>query len=97
MFPGFMRKPDKTAALKELKAHVAMFGTWVVVIYQTTLLGNSESEAVQVPVDLVTDWVLILKEATSRASCPASMLLAIPWLTLGNVAILRELESWKYS
>ncbi|XP_073222692.1 mitochondrial import receptor subunit TOM6 homolog [Cicer arietinum] len=33
MFPGmFMRKPDKAAALKQLKSHVAMFGTWVVVI-----------------------------------------------------------------
>ncbi|XP_058755435.1 mitochondrial import receptor subunit TOM6 homolog [Vicia villosa] len=35
MFPGFMRKPDKTAALKELKTHVAMFGTWVVVVRLT--------------------------------------------------------------
>ncbi|VFQ72142.1 unnamed protein product [Cuscuta campestris] len=33
MFPGmFMRKPDKAAALKQLKNHVAMFGAWVVVI-----------------------------------------------------------------
>ncbi|KAF1896818.1 hypothetical protein Lal_00034519 [Lupinus albus] len=31
MFPGmFMRKPDKAAALKQLKSHAAMFGTWVV-------------------------------------------------------------------
>ncbi|XP_045819645.1 mitochondrial import receptor subunit TOM6 homolog [Trifolium pratense] len=33
MFPGmFMQKPDKAAALKQLKSHVAMFGTWVVVV-----------------------------------------------------------------
>nr|GLL28488.1 mitochondrial import receptor subunit TOM6 homolog [Ipomoea trifida]GMD02620.1 mitochondrial import receptor subunit TOM6 homolog [Ipomoea batatas]GMD05070.1 mitochondrial import receptor subunit TOM6 homolog [Ipomoea batatas]GMD07123.1 mitochondrial import receptor subunit TOM6 homolog [Ipomoea batatas]GMD08696.1 mitochondrial import receptor subunit TOM6 homolog [Ipomoea batatas] len=33
MFPGlFMRKPDKAAALKQLKSHAAMFGAWVVVI-----------------------------------------------------------------
>ncbi|XP_057456351.1 mitochondrial import receptor subunit TOM6 homolog [Lotus japonicus] len=36
MFPGmFMRKPDKAAALKQLKSHVAMFGTWVVLIRVT--------------------------------------------------------------
>ncbi|KAG2397859.1 Translocase of outer membrane subunit-like protein [Vigna angularis] len=36
MFPGmFMRKPDKAAALKQLKSHVAMFGAWVVVIRVT--------------------------------------------------------------
>ncbi|KAG7035109.1 Mitochondrial import receptor subunit TOM6-like protein, partial [Cucurbita argyrosperma subsp. argyrosperma] len=30
MFPGmFMRKPDKAAALKQLRSHVAMFGVWV--------------------------------------------------------------------
>lgn len=33
MFPGmFMRKPDKAAALKQLKTHVIMFGAWVAVI-----------------------------------------------------------------
>ncbi|XP_059314131.1 mitochondrial import receptor subunit TOM6 homolog [Lycium barbarum] len=33
MFPGmFMRKPDKAAALKQLKTHVVLFGTWVAVI-----------------------------------------------------------------
>lgn len=33
MFPGmFMRKPNKAASLKQLKAHVGMFGAWVVVI-----------------------------------------------------------------
>ncbi|XVF45824.1 hypothetical protein PTKIN_Ptkin02bG0237800 [Pterospermum kingtungense] len=36
MFPGmFMRKPDKAVALKQMKAHVAMFGAWVVVIRVT--------------------------------------------------------------
>ncbi|XP_028777051.1 mitochondrial import receptor subunit TOM6 homolog [Neltuma alba] len=36
MFPGmFLRKPDKAAALKQLKSHVAMFGAWVVVIRVT--------------------------------------------------------------
>ncbi|PON44723.1 Mitochondrial import receptor subunit [Trema orientale] len=36
MFPGmFMRKPDKAAALKQLKTHVAMFGAWVAVIRVT--------------------------------------------------------------
>ncbi|MBA0751095.1 hypothetical protein Gogos_002460 [Gossypium gossypioides] len=36
MFPGmFMRKPDKAAALKQLKAHVAMFGVWVAVVRVT--------------------------------------------------------------
>lgn len=36
MFPGmFMRKPDKEAALKQLKSHVAMFGVWVAVIRVT--------------------------------------------------------------
>ncbi|GKV24329.1 hypothetical protein SLEP1_g33957 [Rubroshorea leprosula] len=33
MFPGFvMRKPDKAAALKQLKVHVALFGAWVAAI-----------------------------------------------------------------
>ncbi|MBA0666861.1 hypothetical protein Goklo_003221, partial [Gossypium klotzschianum] len=36
MFPGmFMRKPDKAAALKQLKVHVAMFGVWVAVVRVT--------------------------------------------------------------
>ncbi|XP_044509422.1 mitochondrial import receptor subunit TOM6 homolog [Mangifera indica] len=36
MFPGmFMRKPDKAAALKQLKTHVAMFGAWVAVVRVT--------------------------------------------------------------
>lgn len=36
MFPGmFQRKPDKAAALKQLKSHVAMFGAWAVVIRLT--------------------------------------------------------------
>ncbi|GAA0160902.1 hypothetical protein LIER_17345 [Lithospermum erythrorhizon] len=33
MFPGmFMKKPDKAAALKQLKSHLAAFGAWVVVL-----------------------------------------------------------------
>ncbi|XP_019264587.1 PREDICTED: mitochondrial import receptor subunit TOM6 homolog [Nicotiana attenuata] len=36
MFPGlFMRKPDKAAALKQLKTYVALFGAWVAVIRVT--------------------------------------------------------------
>ncbi|XP_039056897.1 mitochondrial import receptor subunit TOM6 homolog [Hibiscus syriacus] len=36
MFPGmFMRKPDKAAALKQLKAHVAMFRVWMTVVRVT--------------------------------------------------------------
>lgn len=36
MFPGmFMRKPDKEAALKQLRSHAAMFGAWVAVIRVT--------------------------------------------------------------
>ncbi|KAL3614151.1 protein translocation complex component [Castilleja foliolosa] len=36
MFPGmFMRKPDKAAALKQLKSHAAMFGVWVAVVRAT--------------------------------------------------------------
>ncbi|KAG9130163.1 hypothetical protein Leryth_018761 [Lithospermum erythrorhizon] len=36
MFPGmFMKKPDKAAALKQLKSHVAAFGAWVVVLRAT--------------------------------------------------------------
>ncbi|CAN4112306.1 unnamed protein product [Withania somnifera] len=36
MFPGmFMRKPNKSAALKQLKNHVFLFGTWVAVIRVT--------------------------------------------------------------
>ncbi|KAM7459250.1 hypothetical protein LguiA_027460 [Lonicera macranthoides] len=31
----FARKPDKEAALKQLKSHVAMFGAWVVVVRVT--------------------------------------------------------------
>ncbi|CAA0807576.1 Mitochondrial import receptor subunit TOM6 homolog [Striga hermonthica] len=31
----FMRKPDKAAALKQLKSHVAMFGAWVAVVRAT--------------------------------------------------------------
>ncbi|OIV99459.1 hypothetical protein TanjilG_17269 [Lupinus angustifolius] len=39
MFPGmFMRKPDKAAALKQLKSHAAMFGTWVVLIRVTPFI-----------------------------------------------------------
>lgn len=34
----FMKKPDKAAALKQLRSHVAMFGTWVVVIRVTPYL-----------------------------------------------------------
>jgi hypothetical protein len=41
MFPGmFMRKPDKAVALKQLKSHVAMFGTWVLVILDSRIHGN---------------------------------------------------------
>ncbi|XP_075518351.1 mitochondrial import receptor subunit TOM6 homolog [Primulina tabacum] len=36
MFPGlFIRKPDKAAAMKQLKSHVAMFGVWVALIRVT--------------------------------------------------------------
>ncbi|CAM8935368.1 hypothetical protein QQ045_014318 [Rhodiola kirilowii] len=36
MFPGmFARKPDKAAAMKELKKHVLVFGVWVAVIRVT--------------------------------------------------------------
>ncbi|PSS29389.1 Mitochondrial import receptor subunit like [Actinidia chinensis var. chinensis] len=36
MFPSmFARKPDKEAALKQLRSHVAMFGAWVAVIRVT--------------------------------------------------------------
>ncbi|XP_024959984.1 mitochondrial import receptor subunit TOM6 homolog [Cynara cardunculus var. scolymus] len=36
MFPGmFMRKPDKEAALKQLRVHVALFGAWVAAIRVT--------------------------------------------------------------
>ncbi|XP_015902888.3 mitochondrial import receptor subunit TOM6 homolog [Ziziphus jujuba] len=36
MFPGmFIRKPDKEAALKQLRTHVAIFGAWVAVIRVT--------------------------------------------------------------
>ncbi|KAK2665231.1 hypothetical protein Ddye_003805 [Dipteronia dyeriana] len=39
MFPGmFMRKPDKAAALKQLRVHVGMFGAWVAVIRITPYL-----------------------------------------------------------
>lgn len=31
----FMRKPDKAAALKQLKTHVVLFGTWVAMIRVT--------------------------------------------------------------
>lgn len=31
----FMRKPDKAAALKQLRTHAAMFGLWVAVIRVT--------------------------------------------------------------
>lgn len=34
----FMKKPDKEAALKQLRAHVGMFGAWVVVIRVTPYL-----------------------------------------------------------
>nr|GMD84346.1 mitochondrial import receptor subunit TOM6 homolog [Ipomoea batatas] len=41
MFPGmFMRKPNKAASLKQLKAHVGMFGAWVVAI---RILGHTEN------------------------------------------------------
>ncbi|RDX94134.1 Mitochondrial import receptor subunit TOM6-like protein, partial [Mucuna pruriens] len=44
MFPGmFMRKPDKAAALKQLKSHVAMFGAWVVVIRVTPYTNLSSN------------------------------------------------------
>lgn len=48
MFPGFMmRKPDKAAALKQLKVHVALFGAWVAAVRITPyvlhyLLAESE-------------------------------------------------------
>ncbi|CAM8922620.1 unnamed protein product [Rhodiola kirilowii] len=36
MFPGmFAAKPNKEAALKQLKSHVAMFGVWVAVLRVT--------------------------------------------------------------
>ncbi|VVB00609.1 unnamed protein product [Arabis nemorensis] len=49
MFPGmFMRKPDKAVALKELRTHVALFGTWVVVVravpYVLSYFSDSKDE-----------------------------------------------------
>ncbi|KAJ0077627.1 hypothetical protein Patl1_36301 [Pistacia atlantica] len=48
MFPGlFMRKPDKAAALKQLRTHVAMFGAWVAVVRVTPYIlhyFSAESE-----------------------------------------------------
>ncbi|XP_047332800.1 mitochondrial import receptor subunit TOM6 homolog [Impatiens glandulifera] len=36
MFPSmFARKPDKAAALKKMKIHVATFGVWVAVVRLT--------------------------------------------------------------
>ncbi|PWA44448.1 hypothetical protein CTI12_AA244720 [Artemisia annua] len=46
----FMRKPDKKAALKQLRVHVAMFGSWVVAIraapYILHYLSGSKDELV---------------------------------------------------
>ncbi|KAK7404466.1 hypothetical protein VNO78_05375 [Psophocarpus tetragonolobus] len=54
MFPGmFMRKPDKAAALKQLKSHVAMFGAWVAVIRVTPyVLHFLTAEKEQLKLDL---------------------------------------------
>ncbi|CAN4110209.1 unnamed protein product [Withania somnifera] len=38
MFPMFNRKPDKAAALNQLKTHVALFGDWVVAIRVTPFI-----------------------------------------------------------
>ncbi|KAI7756020.1 hypothetical protein M8C21_011174 [Ambrosia artemisiifolia] len=51
MFPGmFMRKPDKEAALKQLRVHVALFGAWVAAIrvapYVLHYLSDSKDELV---------------------------------------------------
>ncbi|WOH04668.1 hypothetical protein DCAR_0624079 [Daucus carota subsp. sativus] len=35
MFAGMYGKPDKKAALKQLRTHAAMFGAWVVAIRVT--------------------------------------------------------------
>jgi hypothetical protein len=49
MFPGmFMRKPDKAEALKQLRTHVALFGSWVVIIraapYVLSYFSDSKDE-----------------------------------------------------
>ncbi|XP_071736776.1 mitochondrial import receptor subunit TOM6 homolog [Rutidosis leptorrhynchoides] len=51
MFPGmFMRKPDKKAALKQLRVHVGLFGAWVVAIrvapYVLHYFSDSKDELV---------------------------------------------------
>lgn len=40
-----MRKPDKAAALKQLKTHVALFGTWVAVIRVTPYILHYFSDS----------------------------------------------------
>ncbi|CAN8288452.1 unnamed protein product [Cochlearia groenlandica] len=49
MFPGmFMRKPDKAVALKQLRTHAALFGSWVVVVrvvpYVLSYFSDSKDE-----------------------------------------------------
>lgn len=49
MFPGmFMKKPDKAVALKQLRTHLALFGSWVVVIraapYVLSYFSDSKDE-----------------------------------------------------
>ncbi|KAL8239439.1 hypothetical protein R6Q59_016006 [Mikania micrantha] len=51
MFPGmFMRKPNKEAALKQLRVHVALFGAWVAAIrvapYVLHYFSDSKDELV---------------------------------------------------
>ncbi|XP_028194147.1 mitochondrial import receptor subunit TOM6 homolog [Glycine soja] len=58
MFPGmFMRKPDKAAALKQLKSHVVMFQAWVVVIQVTPYVLHflsTEKEELKLELYLLT-------------------------------------------
>ncbi|XP_016187070.1 mitochondrial import receptor subunit TOM6 homolog [Arachis ipaensis] len=58
MFPGmFMRKPDKAAALKQLKSHVAMFGAWVVVVRVTPYILhflNRDKDNLELRLELVS-------------------------------------------
>ncbi|KVD98101.1 hypothetical protein Ccrd_024306 [Cynara cardunculus var. scolymus] len=57
MFPGmFMRKPDKQVALKQLRVHVAMFGSWVVAIRVAPYLLHYFSDNND---ELVLDFFLI--------------------------------------
>lgn len=47
MFPGMYQKPDKKAALKQLRVHGAMFGAWVVAIRVTPYILHYFSDQKQ--------------------------------------------------